>query len=248
MIPRRIWQTYKTKKLPRISQPCVQTWKRQNPAFEHQLFDDGDIEAFVGSHLGGDALSIFQSLPLPVMKADFWRYAVLHKWGGVYADIDTMCKIPVRDWDTRGKGLIVGVENSTGIHFCQWTIMAKPEHPVLTRVIGLVLERASRGVDTNYQHFVHYHTGPGVWTDALRLYLDIAETEPPSDAYGYPNDDARDINAEAIYRNRELWLPHDISLVGFEAFNHQWVAHLAASSRWADDSQYVSWIQHRLHV
>ena len=32
-------------------------------------------------------------LPIAVMKADLWRYCVIYKYGGIYADADTVCKI-----------------------------------------------------------------------------------------------------------------------------------------------------------
>ncbi len=245
MIPKRIWQTYKTKSLPRVAKPCVQTWKRLNPAWTYQLADDREIERLVAEHLGKDALKIFLGFPLPVMKADLWRYAILHKWGGTYADIDTVCNVPIKNWSTGGKGLIASVENASGIHFCQWTISAVPAHPLLSQVIELVLRRAKDGINTDYEHFVHYHTGPGVWTEAIRMYLGVAEPDPPLDVYGYPNDDLRANVANVVYGRDKLWSGRDITLLDNRKFNGDYVTHLSASSRWAGDSQYDSWIEHR---
>ena len=36
---------------------------------------------------------IYSSFPIGVMKADFFRYAVLLAHGGVYADVDTACQV-----------------------------------------------------------------------------------------------------------------------------------------------------------
>ena len=43
-------------------------------------------------------------------RADFFRYAVIHKFGGVYADIDVGILRPVADWDVGGAGFVVGQE------------------------------------------------------------------------------------------------------------------------------------------
>jgi mannosyltransferase OCH1-like enzyme len=41
---------------------------------------------------------MIRNFPKGVMKADFWRYAVLYFYGGVYTDIDTDPYKSIRDW------------------------------------------------------------------------------------------------------------------------------------------------------
>jgi hypothetical protein len=63
--------------------------------------------------------------------------------------------------------VIIGLEND--VHFCQWTFASTPGHPFLARVLELINERA-RVPDfprTDLPDFVHFHTGPGVFTDAI---------------------------------------------------------------------------------
>jgi hypothetical protein len=122
------------------------------------------------------------------MRADFWRYAILYAEGGVYADVDTRClrgmahwfedlsnlpgSIPeamVGRWPSmrpaynelgwEGCKAVIGLEN--GVHFCQWTIATVPAHPVLRRVLEMIVERARLGIHLDHEHFVHEHTGPG---------------------------------------------------------------------------------------
>ena len=54
-------------------------------------------------------------------------------------------------------------------HFCQWVIASVADHPVLRRVVQLIVERAKRGIDQSTEEFVHIHTGPGAcgWGRAL---------------------------------------------------------------------------------
>ena len=49
--------------------------------------------------LGAEMLAIYHSFPLGVMRADFFRYAMLLDQGGIYADVDTACKVGgSHDW------------------------------------------------------------------------------------------------------------------------------------------------------
>lgn len=58
-------------------------------------------------------------------------------------------------------------------------IASVPGHPVLASVIQLVLQRAAGGFDATFDHMVHKHTGPAVWTDAIRMVLQLP---PKADA------------------------------------------------------------------
>ena len=53
----------------------------------------------------------------------------------------------------------MGLEDQ--VHFCQWTIDGAAGHPVLKRVVDLIVERAEEGLKLNYSNYVHFHTGPG---------------------------------------------------------------------------------------
>ncbi len=53
------------------------------------------------------------------MKADFWRYAVMYFYGGVYMDIDAMPLKALRDfkhYPFEEKRVVIGLENDE--HLC----------------------------------------------------------------------------------------------------------------------------------
>ena len=52
-----------------------------------------------------------RSLPKNVERADFFRYMVILKHGGVYADMDTECRRPLRDVIQPQDTMVVGWEN-----------------------------------------------------------------------------------------------------------------------------------------
>lgn len=143
-------------------------------------------------------------MPLPILKADFFRYLILLARGGIYADIDTLALKPAIDWiptafKTDTVGLVIGIEAdpdrpdwadwySRRIQFCQWTIQAKPGHPVLREVVagitGETLRRKKQGtLKANHDSVVTF-TGPAVWTDAIFEYFNDARYFDMSNSQG----------------------------------------------------------------
>jgi alpha 1,6-mannosyltransferase len=139
-----------------------------------------------------EVLEAYQALPLPVLKADFFRYLILLARGGIYSDIDTYALKSTTEWlpdsvPREAIGLVIGIEAdpdredwaqwySRRIQFCQWTIQSKPGHPVLREIVANItietLKKKKAGVlksfkDKNVIEF----TGPAVWTDIIFNYM-----------------------------------------------------------------------------
>lgn len=91
VIPKNIFQTWYTKNLPPKMKESVELLKKQNPEFNHFLFDDDDCREFIQENFELDVLKAFDSLVPGAYKADLWRYCVLYIYGGVYLDIKFHC-------------------------------------------------------------------------------------------------------------------------------------------------------------
>lgn len=138
-----------------------------------------------------DVLEAYRALPLPILKADFFRYLILLARGGIYSDIDTLALQPAPDWVSSNFklnqiGLVVGIEAdpdrpdwaewySRRIQFCQWTIQSKPGHPVLREIVANItmetLRRKRAGRLQGSPNNVIEWTGPAVWTDTIFEYF-----------------------------------------------------------------------------
>ena len=121
-IPLIIHQTWKTKDLDGKFKQGVQSWKTLNPEFEHRLYDDTDCLNFVKINYPM-YLQFYKNLELPVHKADIFRYLVIHKYGGIYTDIDTLCLKNIKT--TLDKPMIIGIEylpehNKGKMQYNQW--------------------------------------------------------------------------------------------------------------------------------
>lgn len=230
-IPKIIWQTYKTKKLPIDAMNARQTWIKKNPEWEVNLFDDDDIEKYILEYWDDRMYKFYKALPIGVMKADLWRYLILTTHGGVYADVDSICKIPVDVWisdlniENKENILVFGLEND--INFCQWSMLCTPNHDAMNYICNYILLNFEKnGIDIKKEHIVHLTTGPDIWTDAIRSYLQIDQK----------------INTKYIldmYNNNEI-NNDEIIILPYESFNITYVQNLYGSQNFGDN--YVKWI------
>ena len=97
-IPWTIWQTYRSKELGFESASARDTWLKQNHQIPMHLLDDNEVDSFIRHNFSSATHAAFKSYPIGVMRADFWRYAILYIHGGIYADIDTISLRPIREW------------------------------------------------------------------------------------------------------------------------------------------------------
>ena len=75
-------------------------WVMKNPNFNFYFYDDEKIYSFLRENFGTEVLEIVKSFPKGVMRADFWRYALMYVRGGIHMDLDTICLKPVEKWDS----------------------------------------------------------------------------------------------------------------------------------------------------
>ena len=92
LVPFIIYQTWHSKELPPKMSACVEKLKKDNPEFEHHLYDDEDCRAFIKENYDSSVLQAYDSLVPGAYKADLWRYCVIYKTGGVYLDIKFQCE------------------------------------------------------------------------------------------------------------------------------------------------------------
>lgn len=95
-IPTIIWQTGADDydKLKEPFNQNVLTWQRMNPKWKYVYKNEfekvQDIQEF-----GNETFSELATLVYGPYLADLWRYVMLYKFGGVYADLDSVCWLPM---------------------------------------------------------------------------------------------------------------------------------------------------------
>lgn len=134
MIPKVVHQLWIGSSLPIHLQPYVVSWSRLHPHWEHRLWGDevrdwleitADLWDRMGEYIAAEQVN--------QARSDLFRYEVLYRLGGVYADADFEALRPLDD-------LIEGVDCFTawevdGIWANMAISGAIPEHPFLGRLL-----------------------------------------------------------------------------------------------------------------
>ena len=163
MIPKNIFQTFKTSNLPWITKFYVWKMKKKNPGWTYHFYDDEKILKFFEEEFPPEYLKAYKSLTIGAAKADFFRYAILYKKGGMYLDIDSYDKTPLDEFINSDDDFIVTNEGNPGL-YCQWGLISNKNHPFLKRTLEHVLDN----IQTHrYPNDVHKTTGPTVYTNSV---------------------------------------------------------------------------------
>lgn len=82
-----ILQTYRSASLPPSLQTLSDKVKKKNPRWNYMFFSDDDIVEFFQEKLP-EYRETFENLALKIQQLDFFRYAAVYHYGGVYLDMD----------------------------------------------------------------------------------------------------------------------------------------------------------------
>jgi hypothetical protein len=95
MIPKIIFQTheYKYEELPLWFKQTSMSWRNLNPGWEYVYHDVAQRSKYVKDK-SPELYKIYQEIRKP-HQADIWRYLILKEYGGVYADMDSFCTVPM---------------------------------------------------------------------------------------------------------------------------------------------------------
>ena len=154
--------------------------KDLNPTWTHILYDDDDMIEYMKKYYP-DLLHIYNKINTKygAAKADFFRYILMYREGGVYLDIKSAMKVPLdkilkpddeyilAHWSYPCNSAVVGVEQG---EYQQWHIICRPRHPYLQQVIKDVIhniEKYDIKRDGTGRWGVLYITGPIQYTKSI---------------------------------------------------------------------------------
>jgi len=166
-IPKIIHQTFKSSALPFITRWHISKFRKKNPEYAYEFYDDARIETFLLNEFDEEVFSLYKKLNIGAAKADFFRYAVLYKKGGIYVDIDSGINGRLDDFIQPDDIAIITREGDQSL-FAQWALIYSPGHPFLKKTLELVMENIRYN---KYPHDVHQMTGPTVYTAAINSSL-----------------------------------------------------------------------------
>ena len=166
-----------------IDNQLIQGCAKMNPEWQVRVYNDEDAHAFVRDEFPTRVASAYEQLSSNVERADFFRYLIVLRYGGVYVDMDIECRRPFDDVIGPRDLLVAGWEMGFSsferaarsgyarqMQILQWTFAAAPGHPALSRIVDLI----TRGDDARDDLIAEEphrdilnRTGPGVFTDSI---------------------------------------------------------------------------------
>ena len=168
MIPKVIYQTWKTKNLPPSCIDIKNNIQKLNPEYKILLYEDKDIDDFIKYNFDEYTYNSFLQLNVGAAKADFWRYCILYKYGGIYLDIDSNIIRPLNELIQEDDQCIITREQSSG-HFVQWFMIFEKNHPILLNLIN----QCCRNITNKTTNDIIYLTGPGAFTESINQIMSI---------------------------------------------------------------------------
>jgi len=141
LIPKVIYQTYKTNKIPPGMHDAVNSWINNNQDYEHYFFTDEDCYEFIEKNFDSRVLSAYINLIPGAFKADLWRCCVLYIKGGVYIDSDMMCLEPLSKIINSSDEFVSVRDDPMSKKFIYNAFIACiPKHPFLKEQIDAIVK------------------------------------------------------------------------------------------------------------
>jgi mannosyltransferase OCH1-like enzyme len=89
-IPHIIHQTWRESRVPDGWREFQESWRRHHPEWEYRLWTDLDLRELILESYPW-FLPIYDHYPEKIQRVDAARYFLLHRYGGIYADLDFEC-------------------------------------------------------------------------------------------------------------------------------------------------------------
>ena len=142
MIPKNIYQTWKTQNLPNKISKMHSRMLTKNPEYEHTIYTDEQMNDYMNSNADKDILDLYLKMNHIVAKADIWRYTILLERGGVYLDIDSKINKSLNDLIKIDDEAVITAETNKNL-FVQWALIFNKNHKILEQTLINILKDVS---------------------------------------------------------------------------------------------------------
>ena len=167
LIPRLIFQSWKTNHLTYNVCQNVLAWTKLNPEYDYMLFDDKAADLFIQKEYGNDIFDSFDCVNVGAARCDVWRLMIIYIFGGIYFDIDVRPKSAFRFWGFGNRTVVTGRgcnnrRHPTGCAH-QWGLIYVPFHEVIQNAIEETLGNLAKK-DATHVYGVSFWSFYNAWT------------------------------------------------------------------------------------
>lgn len=135
-----------------------------NSDFEHIFWDDVKIINFLSTVYNENYVNTYKNYKKLAQKADFARYAILYKYGGIYLDMDMLCRKNLSSFLSYNLFCTVDILSIISTRYLNGTIGTKPNHPLFMYVFKNIFKRLPKSSN------VTYSTGTILFYDSVKEY------------------------------------------------------------------------------
>lgn len=134
VIPRKIVQTWKSRKVSKKMGYTVEAIQQLNPEYDYKFYDDLEARAFIETHFNDYVLLAYDILTSGTYRADLFRYCYLYKYGGIYIDTKTVPQQPIYTIISYNIPLVL-IDELFPEGICTIFLATPPENPLYKDII-----------------------------------------------------------------------------------------------------------------
>ena len=186
-IPNIVHQTFIDRNLPFARSKIIAHNKKMCPGYTFVFYDDNDCDNFIKDNFDERVYNAYKRINsvYGAMKADFFRYCVLYKIGGIYLDVKSVIKVPLVNIINKNDICVLDLLRNYKEPYRrfvptyeQWLLIFSPNHPYLLEMINLMIYYIEQkyvpkilnyNLDTKGK--ILHITGPDAFTKAINNYI-----------------------------------------------------------------------------
>ena len=129
-----VFQTWREKKFYKKIEKLRKKIIIENSKFKFELFSDEEMNKSIEEYFDKEIIKSYFKLNHYAARSDFWRYLMLHRFGGVYLDIDSLILKDLSPIFFKNKSMLTLEPSKT--NFIQWILIFKKRIKFLRNVLN----------------------------------------------------------------------------------------------------------------
>ena len=132
--------------IPKYVAEYMETWRLNNLDFDFVYMSDEQCGKFIAAEYGIEMFKLYDLIPRGDNRADFWRYLVVNKYGGFYADLDTICYGKIDKLYKHSNNFVVTKNTymDIGTIWENWFFGSSADNIILQKLIFSVVDNISK--------------------------------------------------------------------------------------------------------
>ncbi len=163
-----IIQTWNTKKFHKNIESLRASMMKKNPEFKFTIFDDQELNNSIEEYFDKDVVECYFKLKHYTPRADFWRYLMVHKFGCVYLDMDSLILQNISSFISADKTYLTMEPNK--IDFITWILIYEKNDDILSTAGEMIVDNIK---NKRYKNDVMNLSGPSLLSKAIRSVLKL---------------------------------------------------------------------------